>query len=74
MKALNIAGMSALKTFLEQHAKHSPTNSIQLNAWANEAEKSDPPYLEIRSNESVSGYPITRSFSSDEYFEVSEEE
>lgn len=68
MNTLNEKGMARLQDWLRIHAKHPPANSVQLDAWASEAEQSNPPHVEIRARESVHGWPVTLSFSQNEYF------
>ena len=68
MSTLNEKGMTRLQDWLQQHCTRPPINSAQLDAWAAEAELSDPPHVEIRARDSVSRAPVCLSFDSSEYF------
>jgi hypothetical protein len=68
MNTLNEKGMTRLKDWLRDHCTRPPINSAQLDAWAAEAERSDPPHIEINARLSVSRVPVCLSFDSSEYF------
>ena len=68
MHTLNEKGMARLQDWLRDHCTRPPINSAQLDAWAAEAERSDPPHVEIRARDSVSRAPVCLSFDSTEYF------
>jgi hypothetical protein len=68
MITLNEKGMTRLQEWLRDHCTHPPINSAQLDAWAAEAERSDPPHVEIRARDSVSRVAVCLSFDSSEYF------
>jgi hypothetical protein len=68
MNTLNEKGMTLLQDWLRDHCIHPPINSIQLAAWATEAEQSDPPHIEIPKRLSVSRVPVCLSFNASEYF------
>ena len=67
MNTLNEKGMTRLQNWLRDHCTHPPINSAQLDAWAGEAERSDPPHIEIPRRLSVSQVPVCLGFDSSEY-------
>lgn len=68
MNTLNERGMQRLQDWLRANFRYPPMNSVELNAWADKAEESCPPHIEIRASDSLSGCPVTLSFGEDEYW------
>lgn len=67
MHTLNELGMTRLQDWLRANCKYPPMHSVELDAWAAKAEESCPPFIEIRAHQSLTGCPVTLSFSANEY-------